>query len=238
MSANDERLASLMEEIERVWMEDRDESVVDRLAKEYPELAERLYLFLATLVDAPDQLDRHRPELAASAARTRDWLEREGFARAARAAAKGGSTEATPTPTRRVAAPATPTFVGLLRQVTGADLGTLAAELKVTPDFLVEVSSNATVLPIEVKRELATRADRARAIGFDRALASLEAPVQLRRAASREGAYAAAPETYEDLVSRSQLSEDQKKYWHDLGGGSTREAKGKAAGRKKRDRPG
>jgi len=96
MSANDERLARLMEEIERVWMEDRDESVVDRLAKEHPELAEELYLFLATLVDATDQLGRPRPELAQSAARTRAWLEREGLARAARAVAEGRSTETPP----------------------------------------------------------------------------------------------------------------------------------------------
>ncbi|MDB4913710.1 MAG: hypothetical protein JWM95_1354 [Gemmatimonadetes bacterium] len=217
MSANDERLADLMEEIERAWMDDRDESLVDRLAKEHPELAERLYLFFATVVDAPDQLERHRPELAEGAARTRDWLEREGFARAARAAATGTSTQATPTPTGKVAEQVTPTFVGLLRQVTGADPQKLAAELDITLDFLAEVSSNTRVLPNRVRRELATRAHRVRGIGFDRALASLEASVQLQRAASRGAAYSDACVTYQELVNQSQLSADQKEYWHNLG---------------------
>lgn len=217
MSANDERLAGLMEEIERAWMEDGDESVVDRLAKENPELAERLYLFFATVIDAPDQLERHRPELAEGAARTRDWLEREGFARAAQGRAMERPTEATPTPTGKGAEPATPTFVGLLRQETGADPQQLAAELGITLDFLAEVSTNARVLPIRVRRELASRAHRTRGIGLDRALASLEGSARLQRAASRGSAYSDASVTYEVLVSQSQLSPDQKEYWRDLG---------------------
>ncbi|MDB4914943.1 MAG: hypothetical protein JWM95_2587 [Gemmatimonadetes bacterium] len=219
MSAvNDERLAGLMEEIERAWMENRDDSVADRLAKQYPELAESLYLFFATVIDAQDELGRHRPELADSARRTREWLEKEGFARAERASeVVWKATEATPTPIRRVAEAVTPTFVGLLRQVTGADPQTLAAELDITLDFLVEVSSNARVLPTRVKRELASRVHRVRGIGFDRALASLVAPVQLQRAASRGAAYSDARVTYDELVSHSQLSPEQKEYWHNLG---------------------
>jgi hypothetical protein len=238
MSVNDERLSGLMEEIERAWMEDRDDSVVDRLAKEHPELAESLYLFFATVVDAPDQLDRHQPHLAESAVRMREWLEREGFARAAQAAAREGSTESTPTRTREVAEPTTPTFVGLLRKLTGADPGILAAEMEITPDFLVEVSSHAHVLPVEAKRELARRAHGARSIGFDRALAALQAPQQIQRAASRKGAYSDARLTYVELVSQSQLSAAQKDYWQNLGKEGTGTKKGTEARRQTRDRPG
>lgn len=212
MSArNDEGLAGLMEEIERAWIERQDDSVVDRLAKEHPELAERLYLFFATVVDAPDELDRKRPELSDSAARTREWLTREGFTRAA----NSGQPDATPT--RRVAEEATYSFVGLLRQLTQASPRVLAAELEITPDFLVEVSSHAAVLPLEAKHELARRANKARGIAVERVLASLETPVLLQRAASRDEAYAATSVTYDELVSQSQMSNMQKRYWSKFG---------------------
>jgi hypothetical protein len=104
----------------------------------------------------------------------------------------------------------------LLRQ-TGASLPTLAVELDVTPDFLVELSSHATLLPPEVKRELATRAHRALDLELELAMASLEAPVEMQRAASRESAFSGTRVTYEDLVRQSQLSVEQKNYWLQLG---------------------
>ncbi len=61
--ADDGLLAAFREEIERAWMERGDYSVVDRLAAANPDLTEKLYLFFATVVDAPDLLDLHQPEL-------------------------------------------------------------------------------------------------------------------------------------------------------------------------------
>ena len=236
MSAYDDRLFGLMEEIERSWMEDRDESVVDRLAGEHPEFAEELYLFFATIVDAPDQLELSRPDLAQSAAQTRDWLEREGFARAARSSAEERSTETTSTPPRETTELPAPTFVALLRQ-TGAPLSTLAAEMDVTLDFLVELSRHAALVPLGAKRELATRAHRALNLDVARSLASLEAPVELQRAASRKGAFSSARMTFDDLVLQSQLSADQKNYWLQLGQQSPT-GEERASGEKKEDRSG
>lgn len=236
MSAHDDRLFGLMEEIERSWMEDRDESAVDRLAAEHPEFAEELYLFFATIVDAPDQLELSRPDLAQSAAQTRDWLEREGFARAARSSADERSTETTLTTPRETKEVPTSTFLALLRQ-TGAPLATLAAKMDVTQDFLVELSRHAALLPLGVKRELVTRAHRALKLDVGRSLASLEAPVELQRAASRKGAFASAQMTFDDLVRQSQLSADQKNHWLQLGQESPTGEEG-VSGEMKEDRSG
>jgi len=225
---NDELLAALREEIERAWMERGDYSVVDRLAAANPELAEKLYLFFATVVDAPDLLDRHRPELASSAKRTRDWLEKEGFALAARGAAAERTTERTPSEEQRKTADGSQTrgdtFVGLLRKLTGDDPKKIAAELMITSDFLVDLSSNARVLPMKARCELAKRAEKAWGAGERPVLASFEwqdvgvAPLEFRRAASRRGAYAPKSLTYEELVQRSSMDDEQKRYWLTLGG--------------------
>ncbi len=220
---NDELLAAFREEIERAWMERGDYSVVDRLAAANPDLTEKLYLFFATVVDAPDLLDLHQPELAKSARRTREWLEREGFAVAARAAAARRTTE-TPTPEEeRAVMNGAPirreTFVGLLRKLTGADPGNLAAKLGITPDFLVDLSSNARVLPMKARGELAKRAEKACGAEESLVFASFEAPdaraasSEFRRAASRAGAYAAKSLTYEELVERSSMDDKHKRYW-------------------------
>jgi hypothetical protein len=224
---NDELLAAFREEIERAWMERGDYSVVDRLAAANPDLTEKLYLFFATVVDAPDLLDRNRRGLANSARRTREWLEKEGLALAARAAA--GRTTETPTPdeeravvsgtsTRRA------TFVGLLRKLTGADPGKLAAKLGISPDFLVDLSSNSRVLPMKARSELAKRGEKAWGAEARLLLASFEssdaraAPSEFRRAASRSGAYAEKSLTYEELVKRSSMEDKHKRYWLDFAG--------------------
>src|SRR6266516_3276868 len=79
-------LARLMDEIERAWNARRDHEIVHRLASSHPALAEELYEFFTDVVEAADDLDRDRPEFAASGRRIREWLEREGYSRAAAAA--------------------------------------------------------------------------------------------------------------------------------------------------------
>src|SRR5690348_14999990 len=88
-----EQLFHLMEQIERAWMEHGDYALVDRLAAQHPALAEKLYSFFATVVDAPDELDRSRPELEKQSKRVRDWLHEGGGFAIAAAAAESESTE-------------------------------------------------------------------------------------------------------------------------------------------------
>lgn len=214
-------LARLMEEIERGWTTLRDTEVVHRLVTANPTLAEELYEFFADVVEAGDNLDRDRPEFAASSRRIREWLAREGY-RKARAAAPGvetsTTTPTTPTPVRSVAegvaGAITLTFLGVLRRATGENAQSLADALDITPDFLVVLSDNAAVLPSKVRMELVRRAHQARGVDEKVLLSTLSAVVQpIQKAASRAKTYAAHAVTYADLVNSSKLDDARKRYW-------------------------
>jgi len=218
-------LARLMEEIERAWNTLRDTEVVHRLATANPTLAEELYEFFADVVEAEDDLDRDRPELAASSRRIREWLEREGYSKAAAAASAAETpttTPATPPPARHVAEGVASTvkltFLGVLRQATGENVTSLADALDITPDFLVVLSDNAAVLPSKVRTELVRRAHKARGISQRVLLAAFSAaPTPLQKAASRSKTYASRPVTYADVVNSSKLDNTRKRYWLALG---------------------
>jgi len=142
-----DQIFDLMEEIERAWMERGDHSVVDRLAAQHPALAEKLYLFFATVVDAPDELDRSRPELAEQSKRISDWLrEGGGFAAATAAGETDNSQTASPFTGGRTplsSSPPPPTFFGLLKHVSDShDPEAMASRLDVSVDFLREVSKH------------------------------------------------------------------------------------------------
>lgn len=67
-------------EIEGAWAEQRNPRRVDELAAAYPVYAEELYDFFAVLIEAELDIAYSVEELERSAARTSDWLEREGYA--------------------------------------------------------------------------------------------------------------------------------------------------------------
>jgi hypothetical protein len=213
-------LARLMEEIERAWNTRRDTDVVHRLATANPTLAEDLYEFFADVVEAVDDLDRDRPEFAASSRRIREWLEREGYRKATAAAAAAETsttTPATPGLARYVAegvAGGHVTFLGCLKQATGEKINSLAAALDITPDFLVVLSDNATVLPPKVRMELVLRAHKARGIDEGLLLSTFAAVAEpIQKAASRLKKYAPKAVTYADLVNSSKLDSARKRYW-------------------------
>ena len=233
-------LQQLMVQLEHAWNASRDDRFVDRLAAEHPTLAEELYEFFADLVEAELEQDRPRPEFAAADERARQWLEREGYRKAA-AARSAAATEQTPAPTPASTSPssrlgpaapsltarATRTggedigaprpFLGLLREVTGESTSALAAALDVTQDFLIDISDNADVLPEAVRTEFADRAERACGVDRSRSLAALAtSDCQFERAASREGPYQGRAVIYADLVHRSGLDRERKQYWLSL----------------------
>jgi hypothetical protein len=224
-----EQLFDLMEQIERAWMERSDHALVDRLAAQHPAFAEKLYSFFATVVDAPDELDRLRPELAEQSRRIRDWLHEDGgFAIAAAAAAtETESTETAPvTGEGTPESPSTPppTFFGLLKQVSDTtDPEAMASRLDISVDFLREVSKHVDLLPTKVRRELAQRVERQFFVDASLALTALgegqmhgEAP--LARAASRAGGkiFERRTLTYEGLVKRSSMDESRQRFWLSL----------------------
>jgi len=228
-----EHLFDLMEQIERAWMERGDHAVVDRLAAQHPGLAEKLYLFFATVVNAPDELDQPRPELMEQSKRVRDWLHKGGGFALAAAAEEAESTEPVSRPavageaTRPPSLPPPTTFFGLLKQASDStDPEVMASQLDVSVDFLHEVSKHSDILPLKVRRELARRVERQFRVDANIALDALggaqisgrHTPAPLARAASRVGGmvFEPRPVTFEELVNRSSMNETRRRFWLSL----------------------
>lgn len=219
-NAND-LLPRLRDEIERAWNARQDHELVHRIAAEHPALADELYDFFADMIEAQEDVGRPRPELADSARRVREYLEREGYQRAA--AAKGAATTSitadSPTPTRRVAEQhgEPRTFLGFLRGETGQSVHALADAIGITPDFLVVVSENGAIVPTKARNELVKRVRKVHNLSEAELLASLAvAPPAQRVAASRPKAYTAKTVSFEALVNASGLDPEQKEYWRSL----------------------
>src|SRR5438477_3467684 len=128
-------LAACQTEIERAWNEARDDSPVHRLAVAHPELADELFDFFVCVVQAEDDLDRPLPELARMNARIRAVL------------ANAQAELRRPKP-----------FLALLREAANESVDAIAASMNVTPDFLVDLTDDGTVLPFKARAELVRRA--------------------------------------------------------------------------------
>ena len=218
MSANDDRLFVLMEEIEGAWITRRDNTLVHALAAQHPDLAEELYLFFADVVGASEALGDKPERLGAIAQRFAKWVEDEGFALAA--GARSSSTESTQPSPSPLLQPTTPvpkakSFLGILKDLTGAGADKLAAALDISPDFLADLSTHVAVLSTRARLELAKRAHKALGIDESLLMASLEATstYQIQRAASRDNAYTRPSLTYDELVNRSRLDPERKRFW-------------------------
>lgn len=229
-------LLELMEEIELAWNERGDVETVHRLAAEHPEVMEELYEFFADLMEARDDLGRERSEYSDLDRRIRDYLEREGFQRAADARQSIASGTSTATdyetvsrnmpPPRLVAespsAPKNPkgsTFLGALGRATSAPVDTLAGALGITADFLVVVSENGAVVPMAARHELVRRARSVYdVLNENELLSSFDVqPPAMMRAASRKSAFKMNAVSFELLVKQSGLRDVQKQYWLSLG---------------------
>lgn len=228
-------LPRLREEIERAWNARRDYDVVHRLAEEHRSLADELYDFFADMIEAETELGRERPELAAMDDRVREFLNREGYQRAAEAkiaatntggtAAAAGTDPVGTLPMQKAAErgqesfKARPevkptTFLALLRQATGESVEALASALDITPTFLVLVSENGSSLPPRAQEELARRAARALKLNERALIESFSvAPQALKQAASRPKAFSRERPSFAQLVKSSDLDAKRRVYW-------------------------
>ena len=107
-------------------------------------------------------------------------------------------------------------FLAILRDATGESVEAIAASMEVTADFLVDLSDHGTVLPLKARAELVRRAAGMLDVGETEAVASFDV-ASVRRAASRDRAYPTTEVTFRELVERSGLSEEQKRYWAGFG---------------------
>jgi hypothetical protein len=234
----DKLLSRLQIEIEEAWNAKGDDEIVDKLARQHPTLAAELYVFFADLVAAVLDEDELRPELAAADERMRLWLEREGYRKVATAYEEGkASTTTTGTPTSTT--PATPPtartpptiksarptsaqgLLAFLREVTGEGPVSLAPLLGITPAFLIDLADHVSVIPESARRELARRVEKACGIKAAATLAVLNESQQgkatmSRKAASRSKAYKKESTNYADIVNRSSLNDEQRRYWLSL----------------------
>lgn len=170
-------------------MSDEDPMAVHRLARAHPELAKELYDFFAFMIETHE----------ASIGR-----------RGAQSGVQSGAISLAPSPATRPKP-----FLALLR-ATGQSVRAIAASMEITPDFLVDLSDHGSVLPLKARHELARRASMVRAIDDAEAVASFDV-VTTKRAASRDTAYPVSTLTFAELVNRSGLSAEQKRFWLSLG---------------------
>lgn len=217
-AANMQLMSELCAAIERAWSSNHDEAIVHRLAAEYPQLSEELYEFFADVVAMTLQPDEARPELTAVDDRMRDWLERQGFQEIA-AAHRRVNHSATPTSSITPAATAkTPSIVALLKSRSQKPVDGLAASLRITPAFLIDLSDHPDVVPERARRELARRAQEALAIEQNEIeVAFRTSPgAATQRAASRSKVFERKEISYEAMVRRSKLDDDERRFWLSL----------------------
>jgi hypothetical protein len=222
---------NLCAEIEVAWVTRRDDTVVDRLATEHSEQAELLYDFFALLMSGELATDASQEELNRSTARTAGWLEAEGFALASKIAREESlKTPASPSssppsspanqasaaekeagndekPVRALAAPLA--YIGLLQERTGRDAEEVT-ELAPIISFIQRQPVNKFK---RARKEIIKTGAREWGIGEQEGDESLS--IQFRDAALRKSK--AKPLTYEEVVKRTNLSDEDKEFWIKLG---------------------
>lgn len=223
-------LDRLRTEIESAWVNNRDDTVVDRLATEYPEYAEALYDFFSLLIDVELDENLESEDLTKSVDRTRIWLEQEGYRQACRIG-REQDIEASPTSSgqtingdaegpvakeiseNKATEPSGPTsLLGHMCERTEEKPTAIAKRMDIPYPFLLLVQRYPKNVPKRAREEVASRAERA---GGDRseAMRLLEHPSQTAIAASRDSPYPADAPTYKEMVKRSGMSQKDKKYW-------------------------
>lgn len=222
-----ELLYRLTEKIERAWNERRDYEIVHRLADEHPELANELYEFFADVFEADDQIDRPRPERAEMDAAVLAWLREEGYTLAA-AHFDPAESESKTTPISLSQGggdsasnpPAMPgeSFVGYLRRTTGESVEKLAADIDITPEFLIGLSDNGVIVPPRAGTEVCRRVMRVHRLDAKTLISTLaqSGRTPMAKAASRQRAYESKKLTYADVVRWSSMDDIRQRFWLDL----------------------
>jgi hypothetical protein len=201
--------------------------VVYHLAQEYPAVRDELYEFFEDLVLGDG--DEVSADVADAEERVAQWIQSSGLdIAAATARHERLHTSATtttrrhgvdepmehPTPNQRQA-PATATWIAFLHQKVDCALTDLAKALpNVTVEYLVLVSRHPDKVPRTVCTKLATFVETRWHVPADESLKYLSTSHnRVVRAASRSSPFAREPETFEELLNRAALSQEQKDFW-------------------------
>jgi hypothetical protein len=222
--------SKLFAQIERAWLDHHDRRLVYQLSQEHPEFRSQLYEFFEDLVLGPEE----EPAQDVSDAETRvhEWLQSAGLALAVTAAEHVQFNRQTETPavevegsedssnevalneSRRTDAGEGKTWVDLLRRRTNLRLSDLAGALpNVTIEYLVMVSRHPSLVPQEVKSELAKCTEQRWGVPAHDSLQCLTTEHDVRRAASRTRPFTKEPASFEDILERSALAPEQRVFW-------------------------
>lgn len=220
METDPKPVEELCVRIERAWFDDRDPSVVNQLAAQYPNHAQDLYGFFGSLIwgeEAPVGADEQTQRIAEN---IEDWLQKEGFSLATEAARAERSKVATqPTPATAKDDARQQTFVAFIQQETGQSLDSIAEVMgDVTVSFLVYTSRTPTLVPEPVHLELASRFYHLWHIPVDAVLETLQKTPHIRWAASRTQPLSPGPGTFEEILANSELTDPQQQYWLQVAG--------------------
>jgi hypothetical protein len=161
--------------------------------------------------------DEPQPDLKKADDRMLTWLESEGFGKIAHArqAAKE-STTPVPVPTPSIQGQ---NLVAFLKARTHESMDSLAWALGITSRFLLDVSDHPATVPEKARLELAHRAEHKWSIARLETLRVMQRPTSelpMRRAASRSKPFTSRSVSYEGLVRRSGLDDEQKNFWLSL----------------------
>jgi hypothetical protein len=224
---NVELMKQLFGEIENAWRNRKDRMLVYQLAEEHPSLRDELYEFFEDLVLGDS--DEVSPEVADAEERVARWIQSSGVNIAVEAARlERVNTPATTTsrpgdvndpvqqatrsqPQTAMAA----TWVAFLRERVRCTLPDLAKALpNVTVEYLVLVSRHPDKVPRAVCTKLATFVEKCWQVPADESLKYLSTNQNLVvRAASRASPFGQEPVSFEDLLNRAALSQEQKDFW-------------------------
>lgn len=220
--------------IQDAWERERDADLVEEFSRQYPNLADELfdffdYLLATEIVGEQGGMDEHSMSVI------RSWYETEGRGMARRLAAEErerlGQTGALETPTvppkpaasgaeLRSSLPPNPetggpklSLIGLLREKSQKPIVAIAQDLRITPIFLRLITDHPDVVPTPVKEEVAQRAEASYGLVQGRVLDFLNEHPAYPMAASRDQPYAARSITFEQILTWSDLSEDDKAFW-------------------------
>jgi hypothetical protein len=224
-------LAGLCAQIERAWIDRQDRKLVYQLSDLNPELSEELHEFFEDLVLGP--AEDPAGEFANAEQNVSQWLHKFGL-ELATAGALGANSSATRTSGHNETSESpghnspevqavshrsedqakAENWIAFLRQTTRQTLPELVKHLpNVTTEYLVLVSRHPNVVPMAVKKHMATIVQTAFRVNVHDSLAYLSDQPRISRAASRDRPFEKEPITFEEVLDRSGFNLDQRSFW-------------------------
>ena len=109
-------------------------------------------------------------------------------------------------------------LIALFKDESSMSLQEVSVRLELNPAFLLDLSDHSSLVPHGARREIARRADVALKVAASKTLSAFDRSdsANVRKAASRTTPFERQTITYEEIVKRSKLAEDQKRFWLEL----------------------